>query len=138
MVRTTVACFLEYQSIVETTTYGSEFVAARTCLEQVIDLCTTLCYLGVRIRNKSYMFGDNQSIVDSSTHPHSKLHKRHTALSFHCVREAIAAKIVAFYHISGDINPADILSKHWGYQQVWPMLQPLLFWPGDMINVLAL
>ena len=34
--------------------------------------------------------------------------------------------IVGFYHIPGTQNPADILSKHWGFQQVWPMLKPLL------------
>jgi hypothetical protein len=39
-------------------------------------------------------------------------------LSFHCMREAIASGIVGFFFIPGDINPADILSKHWGYSQV--------------------
>ncbi len=81
------------------------------------------------------MFGDNESVVNSSAQPHAKLRKRHTALSFHRVREAIAAKVVVFVHIPGECNPADILSKHWGYQQVWQLLQPLLFWQGDTINV---
>jgi hypothetical protein len=31
-----------------------------------------------------------------------------------------------------------ILSKHWGYQQVWKLLRPLLFWPGDTLNILEL
>ena len=35
------------------------------------------------------------------------------------------------FHIPGEINPADILSKHWGHQQIWKQLQPLLFWKGD-------
>ena len=39
--------------------------------------------------------------------------------------------MVKFYHIPGEINPADVLSKHWGYQQIWKQLQPLLFWQGD-------
>ena len=42
----------------------SEFVAARTCVEQIIDLHCTLRYLGVPIRQKSYMFGDNKTVVD--------------------------------------------------------------------------
>ncbi len=83
----------------------------------------------------SWMFGDNESVVNSSAQPHAKLHKRHTALSFHRVREALAAGIVGFFHIPGDINPADILSKHWGYQQVWQLLQPLLFWQGDTMDI---
>ncbi len=37
------------QATVETATYGSEFVAARTCVEQIIDLRTTLRYLGVYV-----------------------------------------------------------------------------------------
>jgi hypothetical protein len=33
---------------------------------------------------------------------------------FYRVREAIVAGIVTFHLLSGDDNPADILSKHWG------------------------
>ncbi|MEL7196229.1 MAG: reverse transcriptase domain-containing protein [Bacteroidota bacterium] len=119
------------QATVETATYGSEFVAARTCVEQIIELRTQLRYLGVPIREACYMFGDNKSVVDSATIPHAKLHKRHTMLSFHRVREAIASKYIRFYHIEGENNPADILSKHWGYAQIWPMLKPILFYQGN-------
>jgi hypothetical protein len=129
--KTPIDWYSKKQATVEMATYGSEFVAACTCVEQIIDLCLTLCYLGVPIRARTYMFGDNQSVVYSATTPHGKLHKCHTALSFHHVHEAIAAKIIGFYHIPGEINPADILSKHWGYKQVWPILQPLLFWKGN-------
>ena len=119
------------QDTVETATYGSELVAARIATEQIIALRTTLRYLGVPICSKSYMFGDNQSVVTSSTVPHSSLNKRHNALSYHRVREAIAAKILGFHHIDGKINPADVLTKHGGYQQHWPLVKPLLFWRGD-------
>ena len=123
--------FTKKQATVETATYGSEFVAARICVEQIIDLRNTLRYLGVPINAKSYMFGDNKSVVDSASKVQAKLHKRHTALSFHCVREAIASGMVTFHHIPGQHNPADILSKHWAYADVWKLLQPLLFWEGD-------
>ena len=119
------------QGTVETATFGSESSAARTATEQIIDLRTTLRYLGVPIRESSYLFGDNKTVVDSGSLPHAKLHKRDTMLSYHRVREAIASGMVKFYHIPGEINPADILSKHWGYQQIWKQLQPLLFWQGD-------
>jgi Reverse transcriptase (RNA-dependent DNA polymerase) len=129
--KTPIDWYSKKQATVETATYGSEFVAARTCVEQIIDLRTTLRYLGVPIRDKSYMFGDNKSVVDSSMQVHSKLHKRHTILSYHRVRETIAAGMVGFYFINGEHNPADILSKHWGYSQVWTQLRALLFWTGD-------
>jgi hypothetical protein len=123
------------QATVETATYGSEFVAARTCIEQIIDLRNTLRYLGVPIRGKSYMFGDNKSVVDSSMQLYAKLHKRHTMLSFHRVREAIASGMVGFYFIAGDKNPADILSKHWGYAEIRKRLKALLFWQGDTADI---
>ena len=73
------------------------------------------------------MFGENKSVVESSNIPHGKLPKSHNALSYHRVREAIASKILAFTFIPGTINPADILSKHWGYSQIWDILKPILF-----------
>ena len=129
--KTPIDCFSKKQTTVETATYGSEFNAARITIDHIIDLRTTLRYLGVPIEGKAYMFGDNESVVTSSTIPHSRLNKRHNVLSYHRVREAIAAKYVIFHHINGKINPADILSKHWAHCDVWKMLQAVLFWPGD-------
>ena len=128
---TPIDAYSKKQSTVETATYGSEFVAARTCVEQIMDLRLTLRYLGVPIEGRSWMFGDNESTVNSASKPEAKLHKRHVALSFHRVREAIAANIVSFIHIKGSINPADIVSKHWGYQQVRELIRTLLFVRGD-------
>ena len=133
--QTPIDYFSKKQATVETATYGSEFLAARTCVEQIIDLRNTLRYLGVPVHEKSYMFGDNQSVVDSSTRLHAKLHKRHTALSFHRVREAIASGFVTFHHVPGANNPADILSKHWSFNDVWNTLRPLLFWAGDTASI---
>lgn len=125
--QTPIDWYSKKQATVETATYGSEFVAARTATDQVIDLRLTLRYLGVPVMEQSFMFGDNKSVVDSASIPQAKLHKRHNALSFHRVREAIASKMLRFIHLPGTSNPADILSKHWGYSQVWQLLQPLMF-----------
>jgi hypothetical protein len=119
---------------VETATYGAEFVSARTCIEQLVDLRNTLRYMGVPLREKSYIFGDNESVVNSATQPHAKLHKRHNALSFHRVREAIASGVYIFNHIPGENNPADIVSKHWGYNCVWHMLKTISHVDGETIH----
>ena len=76
------------------------------------------------------MFGDNRSVVTSSTIPNSTISKRHHLASYHQVREAIAAKNISFHWKDGKSNPADILSKHWEFATVWPMLKPILFWRG--------
>ena len=76
------------------------------------------------------MFGDNRSVVTSSTIPNSTISKRHHLASYHRVREAIAAKFISFHWKDGKSNPADILSKHWEFATVWPMLNPILSWRG--------
>jgi len=113
--KTPIDYYSKRQSTIKTATYGSEFVAARTATEQIIDLRITLRYLGANICNEVFLFGDNESVVKSATIPHAKLHKRHVLLSFHRVREAIASGMLRFMHVPGNLNPADILSKAWAY-----------------------
>jgi len=79
--------------------------------------------------NKRMVFGDNKSVVDSSSKIQSKLHKRHAAWSFHRVLDSVAARLIGLFHINGEyITLLTFLSKHWGYSLVWSMLQSLLFW----------
>ena len=81
---------------VETATYGSEFVAAKTPTEQIMYIWQSLRYLGVPITTKSFLFSDNRYVVTSATLSYSKLTKRHHILVFHRYREAITAKLIAF------------------------------------------
>jgi hypothetical protein len=113
--QTPVEWYSKRQATVETATFGAEFVASRIAVDQIIDLRSTLRYLGVPVTAPTYMFGDNQSVVKNGTLPHSTLNKRHNILSYHRVRESIAAKIVNFHWLDGKLNYADILSKHWAY-----------------------
>ena len=128
---TPVDWYTKRQATVETATYSSEFVAARQAVDQIIDLRNTLRYLGVPLAGPSYMFGDNKSVVTSSTIPHSPLSKRHQFLAYHRVREAIASGFLKFLHIAGVTNPADILSKHCGFPQLWPITRTMFTWKGD-------
>ena len=82
------------------------------------------------------MFGDNGSVVNGGSLPHSPLKKRHLALAYHYTREAVASGAIDYQFIPGEYNPADLLSKHWGYQQVWQLLQPILFWQGNPSDLL--
>ena len=123
--------YTKRQTTVETATYGSEFVAARIATDQINNLRYTLMYLGVPVRSKSHMFGDNKSVVDSASIPTSTLSKKSTLASYHRVREAIAAGYLQFNWKDEKSNPADILSKHWEVANIWPLLKPLLFWKGD-------
>ena len=125
------------QATVETAPFCSEFVAARIATDQIIDLRYTLMYLGVPIRSKSYMFGDNKSVVDSESIPTSTLSKKSSLASYHRVREAIAAGYLQFNWKDGKSNPADILRKHWEFLSILPLLKPFLFSKGDTHELTA-
>jgi hypothetical protein len=77
------------------------------------------------------MFGESQAVFTNSTIPPSTLNKRHNALAYHRAHEMIAAKILGYYWIDGKPNPADIVSKHWGYQQIWHLIQSVLFYSSN-------
>ena len=66
----------------------------------------------------------NQTPIDAYS-------KRHHLVSYHRVKEAIALKYLSFHWKDDISNPADILSKHWEFATVWPMLKPILFWRGE-------
>ena len=120
------------QATVENATYGSEFVAAKTATEQIIDIRQTLRYLGVPIKSKAYMFGDYKSVVTSSTVPHSLLSKRHNILSYHRVRGAIAVKILVFHWCDSSQNKSDILSKHLEFSKVFHIIRDLFDFQGKI------
>ena len=129
--QTPIDWFTKRQKQVETTTYGSEFMAARQAIEQIMDLRYTLRMFGVPLDGPSWLFGDNRSVVTSSTLPHSTLGKRWNALSYHRCREAVAAGIVRFEYIPSKQNTADYLTKNLPYHEAWSHLMPLLFWKGE-------
>ena len=100
-----------------------------------MDIRQTLRYLGAPITTKSFLFGDNRSVVTSATLPHSTLTKMHNILVFHRVREAIAAKLMAFYWIQSAYILSYMLSKHWDHPTVYPMILKLLITRGSITLV---
>ena len=125
--------FSKRQNQVETATYGSKFMAAQQATEQIMDLRFTLRALGVLLDGPFWLFGDNQSVVTSSTIPHSKLSKHWSALSYHRVREAIAGSIIRFHYVRSEENHADILTKALDFITTWSHVEPMLFWKGDTV-----
>ena len=67
---------------------------------------------------------------------HSTLTKHHKILAFFRVREAIAAKLMAFYLIQSAYNLSDMLSKHWDHPTVYPMILKLLITRGNITLIL--
>ena len=68
---------------VETADCGSEFTVARIGVHKFFAECHKLRALGVPVDCPAHMFGENKSIVLSSTIPSHALNKRHNFLSCH-------------------------------------------------------
>ena len=96
--KTSLDWYSKRHAIVQTATYGSESVAGNTATEQIMNIRQTLRYLGALICSTS-LFGDNRSVITSAMLPHCTLTNGHNILTFHRAREAIAAKLMAFYCI---------------------------------------
>ena len=115
------------QKTVETSTYGSEQVAAKVATELILEYRYTLRMLGVEPDGPALLLGDNNSVVLNCTMPNSVLKKKHAACSYHRVREAIAAGIMKFTHIPSEYNYADILTKLIAEIMFRQLVRPLLF-----------
>ena len=123
------------QATSETATYGAEFVSGRTCIEQIIDLRTSLRYLGIPINDISYAFGDNDAMINSASFPHARLHKRHNILTFHFVRSMISREFIALNHLCSENNLSDILTKHWSHTSVYNLLKPAFYHRGNTADL---
>ncbi len=115
------------QATVESATYGSEFVAGRIAVESVIALRYKLRMLGIPVIGSCVLFGDNQSMITSATIPSSSLKKKHNAISYHRIRESIAAGIVDLIHVASKFNLADVLTKPLGPNLFGPLLSGFRF-----------
>jgi hypothetical protein len=115
------------QKTVETSIYGSELVASRVATELILEIRYMLQSLGVALDGPALMLGDNMSVVLNNTVPSSVLKKRHNAIAYHRVREAIAARIMRFAYIKSEENVSDVLTKPLSNEKFHYLMKRWLF-----------
>jgi ribosomal protein L31E len=103
--------FSKRQNTVESSSFGSEFVALRIAVELVEALRYKLRMFGVPIDGSANMYCDNKSVVTNASIPTSVLNKRHNAICYHKVRESQAAGTIRVGWIPGEQNLADLFTK---------------------------
>lgn len=98
--RALVMWYSKRQNTVESSTFGSEFIALKTGVDLIEGLRYKLRMFGVPIDGKTEVLCDNESVVKNTTAPESTLKKKHTAIAYHRCREAVAAGVigVGFVH----------------------------------------
>lgn len=102
------------QNTVETSTFGSEFVAMKIATEMIQGMRYKLRMMGVSVEGPTNVFVDNESMVTNSTVPHSTLKKKHVSICYHRVREACAMKMIRITYVNTKSNLADCLMKALG------------------------
>ena len=103
--------FSKKQTTVETSSFGSEFVAMKNCTEYIRGLRYRLRMMGIQVLGPTYIYGDNQSVLYNTTIPESTLKKKSQSLCYHFVREGVAGNEWRTGYIKSINNPADILTK---------------------------
>jgi hypothetical protein len=65
----------------------------------------------VALDGPELMLGDNMSVVLNNSFPSCVLKKKHNAIAYHYVREAIAARKMTFLYIKNKENISDVMTK---------------------------
>jgi hypothetical protein len=111
LTNTSIRWISKRQKTVETSTYGSELVASRISTVLILEIGYMHRSLGVALDGPALMLVDNMSVFLNTTVPSSVLKKKHNAIAYHRVREAIAARIMRFAYIKSEENVSDVFTK---------------------------
>ena len=99
------------QNSVESSSFGSEFIAMKQCCEYVRGLRYKLRMMGIPCDDPTYIHGDNQSVLANTTIPDSTLKKKSQSIAYHFVREGVARNEWRTAYVKTNDNEADLLTK---------------------------
>ena len=88
----------------ESSSFGSKFVALRIATEMIEGLRHKLRMFGVPIDGPADVFCYNQSVVTNVSIPSSVLNKKHNSICYHIFREAHTASTIQVGWIPGEYN----------------------------------
>jgi hypothetical protein len=112
--KTPIKWFAKRQNMIESSTFGSEFVSPKIASEMNEALRYKLRMMGICIEGPTNTFVDNKSVVDNTTIPESTFNKKHNSIAYHKCRESVATSTMRVTHEPGSENIADGLTKFLG------------------------
>jgi hypothetical protein len=99
------------QNSIETSTFGSEFMAMKQGVEVSEGLRYKLRMMGVPLDGPTQIKADNMSVVKNTSLPEYALKKKSNSIAYHYVRERAASGAVVVSYESTETNLADMLTK---------------------------
>lgn len=109
--RAPILWYSKKQSAIETSTFGSEFMALKTATDLVKGLRYKLRMMGIPLEGSSQIRVDNMSVFHNASKPESVLKKKSNSIAYHYVRENVAAGTISIQWESTTTNLADMLTK---------------------------
>ena len=109
--RAPIIWYSKRQNTVETSTFGSEFIAMKTAVEQVEALRYKIRMFGSPIEGPTNVFCDNEAVFKNASMPDSTFRKKHTSICYHRCREAVASGTVRIAKEGTLTNLADLFTK---------------------------
>jgi hypothetical protein len=109
--RSPIVWYSKKQNSIETSAFGSEFVALKTGVELVKSLRYKLRMMGVPIDGPTNVHVDNMSVVYNVSRPESTLKKKNNSIAYHYVRENVANGTLQVAYENTKTNLADCLTK---------------------------
>ena len=82
---------------------------------------------GVPINGPTNLYCDNEEAVTNSSRPESQIKKKHNAIAYHHVREAVAAGIIRTGKEDRKSNIADMLTKPLPSEQMENLCQRCMY-----------
>jgi hypothetical protein len=89
---------------VDSSTFGSEFIAMKTAIEQIEALRYKLRMMGIPIVGPANVFCDNEAVFKNSAFSEYTVKMKHNLITYHRTREAQAAGTVHIAWEPGDTN----------------------------------
>jgi hypothetical protein len=119
---------------VETSTYDSQLVASRVATELIHEVRYMFRSLGVALDGPVLMLGDDISLFLNTIVPSIVLKKKHNAIAYHRVREAIAARIIRFAYIKSEEDVSDVLTKPLGNDKFHDLMNMWIYRVPEKVN----
>ncbi len=99
----------------------------RIAKDMVSALRIKLKCFGIPLSGSTNVFCDNNAVVKKTSIPELALSKKHNAINYHIIREAIAAEIICVGKEDILTNIADVFTKLVPFTRKYQLLSPFLW-----------
>ena len=125
---TPVIAFSKRQNTCDSSTYGLELVVMHIAKDMILALRIKLKCFAIPLSGPTNVFCDSKNgVVQNTSIPESTLSKKHTAINYHIIHEAVAAGIICVGKEDTTTNIANVFTKLVPFTRKYQLLSPFLW-----------